>query len=144
MDNKKDKRSHIRIPLLSESVSFEYIPTDGAKVIKEVCGMADISNSGCFIKTIANVKPKSFITVNLTLPGDLGVMQVKGKVIWRRWAIKKGSKSQDLGMGVAFTDVSPTIQKVLDAYCVYLRNKQIITVSKRIIEEFFGPKEPLI
>jgi hypothetical protein len=45
-------------------------------------------------------------------------------------------------MGVRFDKLNSGTKKILDAYVVYLRNKQIINVSKRIIEEFFGSQGP--
>lgn len=142
MENKKDKRAHIRVPILSEAIKYDTIPVDGGKISTESCGLYDISNGGLFIKTVANIKPRSYINVYLQLPGDLGAIQVRGQVMWRRWAVKKAERESNLplGMGVKFVDVTPDIKRVIEAYVIYIRNKQIITVSKRIIEEFFGPE----
>jgi c-di-GMP-binding flagellar brake protein YcgR len=142
MDSKKERRKEIRIPLLSEAGVMETIPIDGNKIIVETVGLLDISRSGVFIKSIANLKPKSYINLKLSLPGDLGAIQIQGQIVWKRWAVTKAQKDMHVGFGVKFVEVSVGIQKILDAYVVYLRNKQIITVSKRIIEEFFGPELP--
>lgn len=140
MENKKERRKDIRIPLIFETVTLDSIPVDGAKVITETCEVADISKGGAFIKTIANLKPKSFINIRFRLPGDLGLFQVRAQILWKRWGVPKGSKDLKLGIAVKFVDVSAMNAKILDAYLIYLRNQQIITVSKRIIEEFFGDK----
>jgi hypothetical protein len=80
--------------------------------------------------------------LKLNLPGDLGSLQVTASVVRVKWAATRKAGKDSLGMGVRFEEVSPNIKKILDAFVVYLRNKQIITVSKRIIEEFFGENGP--
>lgn len=128
----KDKRAGIRIPLLSEKVV--YFLND-----QEVeADIGDITNDGLFLKTERILPPKSRVNLKLQLPGDLGALQVNAAVVRVNWAMNRKKGKESLGMGVRFDDVSPNIKKILDAFVVYLRNKQIITVSKRIIEEFFG------
>ena len=129
----KDKRAGIRVPLLSETLTYFYNGEARA------CAVTDITNDGLFLKTEEILKPQSDITLQLELPGDLGFVQVQAKVIRVNWALNKKKSRETLGMGVRFLNVAPNIQKILEAYVVYLRNKQIISVSKRIIEEFFGP-----
>ncbi len=128
----KDKRSEIRIPLLSERVSFVHERGELAADI------TDITNEGLFLKTNEILKPRTSLLLKLNLPGDLGSLQVNAKVVRVNWTVNRKKAREQLGMGIRFEDVSPNIKKILDAYVVYLRNKQIITVSKRIIEEFFG------
>jgi c-di-GMP-binding flagellar brake protein YcgR len=132
----KDKRNGIRVPLLSEQVSFSYDSTS------EKVEIADITTEGVFVKTETLLKPRQKVTVQLTLPGDLGNIEVDASVVRINWALNKKKDKKHLGMGLRFEDVSDNIKKILDAYVVYLRNKQIITVSKRIIEEFFGSNGP--
>lgn len=128
--NPKDKRNSIRIPLLSEKVMI------GQGQYFEI---ADITPYGLFVK----IENSQFPTVNSTLevtfqlPGDLGPLSISAQVVRISWAKTKRSNVQ-LGYGVKFVDVRPGHKKILDAYVTYLRNKQIITVSKRIIEEFFN------
>jgi Tfp pilus assembly protein PilZ len=128
----KDKRAGIRIPLLSEKVSY-FI--DGVEHFADV---SDITADGLFLKTEKLVSPRSDTLIQLALPGDLGNLQVNAKVVRVNWVANRKKGRDSLGMGVKFENISPNIRKIIDAYVVYLRNKQIITVSKRIIEEFFG------
>ena len=132
----KDKRAGIRVPLLSETVTYFYNGESRA------CAITDITNDGLFLKTQEILKPRSEVTLQLELPGDLGFVQVQAQVIRVNWALNKKKSRETLGMGIRFVNVAPNIQKILEAYVVYLRNKQIISVSKRIIEEFFGTETP--
>lgn len=137
----KDKRTGIRIPLLSENVRY----SQGE--IQKSCLMTDITNEGLFLKTNELLPPRTELTLQLELPGDLGFVQVNARVIRVNWTVNKKKSRESMGMGLRFENVAPNIQKILEAYVVYLRNKQIITVSKRIIDEFFGadggPKKTL-
>jgi c-di-GMP-binding flagellar brake protein YcgR len=132
----KEKRSEIRVPLLSEKISYF---VDGREFTADI---ADITTDGIFLRSNEVLKPRTFVKVQLTLPGDLGVLEVAGHVVRVNWSLSKKHKKDHLGMGIRFENLSENIKKILDAYVVYLRNKQIITVSKRIIEEFFGNDGP--
>lgn len=132
----KDKRTGIRVPLLSESIVYFH---DG---VQRAADITDITNEGLFLRTSDVLKPRSDILLQLQLPGDLGNIQVEGKVIRVNWTPNKRKNRENMGMGVKFVNAPANIKKILDAYVVYLRNKQIITVSKRIIEEFFGNDGP--
>lgn len=132
----KDKRSGIRIPLLSESVTYVHSGSE------KKADITDITNEGLFIKTNEVLSPRTPVTLQVQLPGDLGNIQVSASVIRVNWTVNRKKSRDHLGMGLRFEDVPPNIKKILDAYVVYLRNKQIITVSKRIIEEFFGSDGP--
>lgn len=132
----KDKRAGIRIPLLSERATYSLNGQDFEADI------GDITNEGLFLKTEKLLSPQSKVQLKLNLPGDLGSLQVTASVVRVKWAATRKAGKDSLGMGVRFEEVSPNIKKILDAFVVYLRNKQIITVSKRIIEEFFGENGP--
>jgi Tfp pilus assembly protein PilZ len=132
----KDKRAGIRIPLLSERLT---ILVDGRELEADI---GDITNDGLFVKTESLLKPQTKVTLRLNLPGDLGNLQVNAQVVRVNWALNRRKGKENLGMGLRFEEVSPNIKKILEAFVVYLRNKQIITVSKRIIEEFFGNDGP--
>lgn len=132
----KDKRTGIRIPLLSERAIYS---VEGKDFEADI---GDITNDGLFIKTDQLLTPRTRVALKLQLPGDLGTLQVTAKVVRVNWAVSRKAGKDTLGMGVRFDEVSPNIKKILDAFVVYLRNKQIITVSKRIIEEFFGNEGP--
>lgn len=133
---RKDKRAGIRIPLLSEKVTYTYNDREYS------VDVSDITNEGLFVKQKDLLPPKTFVQIKLHLPGDLGSLQIDARVIRVNWALNRKRAKEHLGMGFRFENVSPNIKKILDAYVVYLRNKQIITVSKRIIEEFFGSDGP--
>lgn len=132
----KDKRAGIRIPLLSERAIYT---VEGADLEAD---LGDITNEGLFLKTDKLLSPKTKVSLKLNLPGDLGSLQVEATVVRVNWAASRKKGREHLGMGVRFDEVSPNIKKILDAFVVYLRNKQIISVSKRIIEEFFGDNGP--
>ncbi len=132
----KDKRTGIRIPLLSESITYFQ------NGVQKSADIGDMTNEGIFIKTSELLTPKAEVLVQLQLPGDLGTIQVDAQVIRINWAVSKKKNREHIGMGLRFVNVPANIKKILDAYVVYLRNKQIITVSKRIIEEFFGNEGP--
>jgi hypothetical protein len=132
----KDKRTGIRIPLLSERVSFI---ADGIRTESDV---GDITPDGAFLKTDRILKPKTPVTLNVQLPGDLGLLSLDGEVVRVNWTVNRKKNKDTLGMGIRFDNLNPGTRKILDAYVVYLRNKQIINVSKRIIEEFFGSQGP--
>lgn len=132
----KEKRNGIRIPLLSERVAYF---VNGDRFEADV---ADITNEGVFLKTDHLIKPRSPVTITIQLPGDLGTLNVDGQAVRVNWATSRRQNRDTLGLGVRFQDLNPGTKKILDAYVVYLRNKQIINVSKRIIEEFFGNQGP--
>lgn len=131
--NQKDKRSGIRVPLLAEKLTY-YVGKD-----IETADVGDITNEGVFLKTEKILPPNTSLNLHVQLPGDLGNLELEGKVVRVNWAINSRKKKEHLGMGVRFENLNASTKKILDAYVVYLRNKQIISVSKRILEEFFGP-----
>ena len=135
----KDKRQFIRVPLLSESAE---IFLEGKT--QEVYSLADLSQKGLFAKSDVIPKLGSSAIVYFTLPGDLGTLPIMGKiarVVWTQTKKDKDKKVKPKGFAVEFDEQAESTKKILDAYIVYLRNKQIISVSKRILEEFFkgGP-----
>jgi Tfp pilus assembly protein PilZ len=132
----KDKRAGIRIPLLSERVTYF------VNGVEKTADITDITADGLFLKTSEILPPRTNVLLQLHLPGDLGSLQVNAQVIRVNWVQNRKKGRETLGMGVRFEDVQANIKKIIDAYVVYLRNKQIITVSKRIIEEFFGSDNP--
>ena len=134
----KERRKHMRIPLLSESC--HWFDDQGRISDNE---MTDINMGGVFIKSDLIPKNSEKVIVRFTLPGDLGNLNLTGVVVWKRWAVPKESKLPK-GFAVEFTENKISSIKILEAYCTYLRNKQIIKVSKRIVEAFFGKdKQPL-
>ncbi|PIR21753.1 MAG: hypothetical protein COV44_11515 [Deltaproteobacteria bacterium CG11_big_fil_rev_8_21_14_0_20_45_16] len=130
--SKKDKRAGIRVPLLSEKVLF-FVSTNQFDA-----DVGDITTEGVFLKSTELLKPQTAVNIQFSLPGDLGLLSVEGKVVRVNWAINRKRGKEHLGLGIRFENLTEGTKKILDAYVVYLRNKQIISVSKRIIEEFFG------
>lgn len=134
----KEKRKAIRIALLETKswlVSFDRTEE-----------LIDISESGAFIKSDFPPNPdeKHMISsIVFNLPGDLGRFNVPCRVVRINWTeVKKGKNKRLKGYAVAWGDMSPSTFKILESYLVYIRNKQIITVSQRIIQEFFGSNTP--
>jgi hypothetical protein len=136
MRNSKEKRQHIRYSLIGEQV--KWMPKDNIHG-PEMVEIHDISDRGVFIESISPVKPQSTIFIEFKLPGDLGSLTVEGRVTWKRWAQRKEDEGK-LGFGVEFVNMPSNIDSILKAYVVYLRNRQIITVSKRLMQDFFGDK----
>lgn len=131
--SKKDKRSNIRVPLLDGTI---------CKIDKYMLSVADITNQGLFVKDDdLSLILNTIYEVELFLPSDLGGLQVPGKIV-RCSIVNNKKKNLFKGYGIEFQSIDDNIKKVLDAFVVYLRNKQIINVSKRIIEEFFGIPKP--
>lgn len=128
----KEKRSSIRVPLLSESVdcylNFKWISKK----------LYDITPNGAFIESEDLPKKSDIIEFAFFLPGELGRFYVQAEVTRTNW-IKNKKHLQNKGFGVRFIK-NNNAERILNSYVTYLRNKQIITVSKRIIEEFFGSK----
>jgi Tfp pilus assembly protein PilZ len=132
----KEKRKDIRIPLLTESVYWSK-QIDTLSLITSK--MTDISKNGLFIESNEYPIIGEIVKVCFKLPSDLGVLPLNAKVTWRRWASSKKNKLP-IGFGVNIIHEDPKLEQIMDKYVIYLRNKQIILVSKRIIEEFFGQK----
>lgn len=133
--NTKDRRADIRIPLLSGKVvlkGFHYMAA---------LTMDNVSEGGLFLKVDNQtdfLRPKDPVIVQFLLPGELGTLELHGEICRVNWTTNKKIKNHLMGMAVKFWEKPESIKKVWEAYRVYLRNKQIIEVSKRIVEEFFG------
>lgn len=130
----KERRSKIRTELLSETVIIETLDTQ--EYYRKV---KNISESGIYVENIV-LKPNELINVIFTLPGDLGKLNLKGIVKRSNWA---KTKKRSQGVGIEFCEMSKGSRQILDAYIKYVKNKQIIAVSRRVIEEFFGKRPPL-
>jgi Tfp pilus assembly protein PilZ len=118
----KEKRSYIRIPMIEE-----YLIVSNQRYKIE-----DISESGVFIlECLDSIKANEIISLQFILPGDLGYLNLNGKVARINWTdVKKRKK----GAGIELY-FNQNTSKIYKSFVTYLRNKQIITVSKRIIEE---------
>lgn len=137
MNNPKEKRKLIRVPIITGKVDLRQGHHSRSVDVN------DISGEGIFIKTDILLAPGSQVEIGLHLPGDLGVLLLESKVVRVRWGVPKGTKVEEAPLGMALRfKTTLSQQKILDAYVVYLRNRNIIDVSKRIISEFFGDKQP--
>lgn len=130
----KERRKDIRVDLISESLNL--FKSDGTGYHVKI---KNISNGGVYLEEIV-LRPNEHCVLSMSLPGDLGKLDLSAKVKRVDWASTKAKK---VGSVLVFYDVSEGNKRILEAYITYLRNKQIITVSKRIIEEFFGKRPPL-
>lgn len=130
----QERRVDIRIPILSERIEFVH---DGKTFQKEI---GDISKEGIFIKSEELLPPHSEIYLKIQLPGDLGFLNVPSTVRHVNWCSVKRHKNRVRGFGIHFLPTAANLKKILAAYVIYLRNKQIINVSKKILEDFFGPQ----
>jgi len=138
MSNSKEKRKAFRVPLMAEACAWvNGEDTESSQVV-------DISIEGAFIKSIKQPPAGALIEFKMALPSDLGFISLEGKVVWKRWAVTKKNQLP-IGFGITFINLTdkPGVVKVLDAFVNYMRNKQIIIVSKKIIEEFFNDKGPV-
>lgn len=130
MNTTKERRNNMRITLIEEACTW--LSNEDCLTSK----ILNISNDGMFIKSDKMPEDKD-IEIRISLPSDLGVFSVPGRVIRRQWAAVK-KRSIEAGFAVKFEIVQKDHQKIMNSYCIYLRNKQIITVSKKIIEELFN------
>lgn len=128
----KERRKDIRVNIISEAISVE--TTEWKRTLE----YTDIGKHGVFIKSTELPKSESVVLLKFQLPGQLGDLTVTGRVIRINWTVDKKRNKPHLGFAVEFLDMSDSSRRILDAFIVYMRNKQIINVSKRIIEEFFG------
>jgi len=135
----KERRKDIRVPLIQESVSW----TRHGNILNLKTDKANnMSVNGMFIES--NIQPDigEVIQIFVKLPSDLGALDLNAKVKWRRWTNSK-KNPLPMGFGVNIGYDNPKIEKIMSAYVIYMRNKQIIEVSKRIVEEFFGKVKPV-
>lgn len=138
-DKQKERRKDIRVPLINEKCNWKLV--DGIEGYESK--LIDFSASGAFIHSTIPIPIKSEILIHFKLPGDMGFLPIYGKVLWQRWRVKKTSKLET-GIGIKFIDLDDNHKKILDSFATYLRNRQIIAVSARIVEEFFGKLPPTI
>lgn len=131
----KEKRQSYRHPILTEEIEIVQLGLL-SKFIMDYKKLQNISQGGCQISdnSIEKYKIGEKLLISFELPGDLGKVTIDGIIKWIDW--KKKDKEQH-GIGIKFVNVSERIQSILNAYIIYLRNKQIISVSKRIMEEYF-------
>lgn len=135
----KERRKDIRVPLLKETVTWT---RHGKMFNLKTDTVIDISINGLFIQSNDQPDIGEVVQIFVKLPGDLGALDLSAKVKWRRWATSK-KNPMPIGFGVNIEYDNPKIEKIMNSYVVYMRNKQIITVSKRIIEEYFGTRKPV-
>lgn len=138
-DKQKERRKNIRVALINEVCNWKLVDAVTAYESK----LLDFSSSGAFIHSTIPIPIKAEILIHFKLPGDLGFLPIYGKVVWQRWHVKKKSKFET-GIGIEFIDLDEGHKKILESYSTYLRNRQIIAVSSKILEEFFGKLPPTL
>lgn len=129
----KERRKDMRLVLVYETVNI--FDSNGIGYFRK---LRDISMGGAYIEDIA-LKPNEYANISIDLPGDLGKFPINFKVKRVDWAKTKKRKQ---GIAVEFCDMSESNKNILSSYITYMRNRQIVSVSKRIIEEFFGRIPP--
>jgi hypothetical protein len=137
---KKDKRNDIRIPLIDESIGIRLENTSNFKEY----GVMDISEGGLFVKVDSPrdlPKVNSYMYASFQLPGTLGYLQLPCIVSRVVWATSKAKNLTQLGFVAKFGPMRQGDKNIFDAYRSYQRNAQIIKVSRKIMEEFFGGKK---
>lgn len=129
----KERRSTIRVPVVDQKIIL-----NGSQFTVD-----NMSRAGLFVLDDAlTLKINDPVSIQFALPGDLGNLIVAGKVTHSVWSASKASPK--LGFGIKFVNLTQQTKNILESYESYVRNKQIINISKRIIEEFFGSsKDPL-
>ena len=125
---KKEKRQHYRY-LLSDLLCVTASNRDG------MFSIHDISMGGAFLLQGPSqfvYAPKVDLTVRLQLPGSLKFLEIPGQVIRVRWhGLQKG-------FAVRWDPMDRKLEETLKAWISYQKNMQIIKVSRKIIEDFYG------
>ena len=130
----KEKRKNHRFQLTDVITQFFCHRTVETRWLEII----DISLGGIslrFPSQAALPKPQSLHSINLQLPGDLGGFSLSIKTHSIDWSKKRIARFQ-------FVDVQPSTVAILVAYIDYQRNQQIIKVSRKILDGFYGPIQP--
>lgn len=125
---KKEKRTHYRY-LLSDLLCVTASNRDG------MFSVHDISMGGAFLLQGPSqfvYAPQVELTVRLQLPGSLHFLEIPGKVIRVRW------HGMQKGFAVQWDTMPKKLADTLNAWITYQKNMQIIKVSRKIIEDFYG------
>jgi hypothetical protein len=134
-ENAKERRAFLRVPITSGFIEY-YLPGHPY----QRSDLINVSIEGCFIARAPTIKPKSEIIVFFRLPGNIGLLELPGEVMWLKWAKKKDDKTP-LGVGVKFS-LTEEKRLIMESFISYMRNMQIIAMSQRIVEAFWGePKQ---
>lgn len=96
--------------------------------------LLNISNEGVFIGHL--LKPQDRVLLRFKMPGDLGNLTMPFRVARTVWTANK--KAKVVGSGGTLTFATQAQRKIWESMVVFMRNKQIIEISKRIIAEFGG------
>ena len=127
----KEKRNEIRL---------EIITGDLAKINLDVVSVKNISSTGIYVivDDITKYKVNTYVIVDLFLPEKLyteyGSIPIKGKITRINWVEVKNRK---LGLAIKFEyEEKNSTKQVVESLINYIKNRQIISVSKRILEEY--------
>ena len=123
----KERRKSMRVTMINPA----------AWLIDPFLNLIDISNGGAFIATDQPITPKdkdTITSVDIMLPDNLGPFSIPCEVVRIQWI---STKNRSKGYAVKFIINNENTRKILYALLIYIKNNQIITVSKRLMEEVF-------
>jgi hypothetical protein len=129
---KKEKRKNMRLEIISGDV---------AMVNMEVVTVKNLSPEGIYVylDDITKYKVNSYCIVDLFLPESMkdeyGAIPIKGKIIRVDW---RETKDKKIGMTIKFEYEKERVKSVVESLICYTRNRQIVSVSKRILKEVMG------
>lgn len=122
--------------------SYRYEISDLYAQVSEDFGMSwkelqvrDVSDHGLFVNEL--YKPRTELLVRFSMPGDLGKLTLAFTVKRVAWHVPS-ARARLRGCGGVLSFGSDAQRKIWLSFQTYLRNQQIIRVSKRIIEEMTG------
>lgn len=132
----KDKRRSFRYQFLENRIAIGVIQDKHEHSLS----ILNMSKEGCFIpKTENKFKIGSRVILRLQIPelsvlNEFFVPAIVSRVVWSE------KQKQPVGTGFEFQleELDENAVKILHSAMEYYRNKTIIEVSKRILQEFFG------
>jgi len=126
---KKEKRKNMRLEIISGDV---------AMVNMEVVTVKNLSLEGIYVHLddITKYKVNNYCIVDLFLPESMkdeyGAIPVKGKIIRFDW---RETKDKKIGMAIKFEYEKERVKSVVESLICYTKNRQIVSVSKKILEK---------
>ena len=129
---KKEKRKNMRLEIISGDV---------AMVNMEIVTVKNLSPEGIYVylDDITKYKINNYCIVDLFLPESMkdeyGAIPIKGKIIRFDW---RETKDKKMGMAIKFEYEKEKVKSVVESLICYTKNRQIVSVSKKILEEVMG------
>jgi uncharacterized protein (TIGR02266 family) len=106
------KRKHPRISPLLVRTDFSHGP--GGKVFKGY--VTNLSYGGAFLATQEVVPVGSTVQLWITLPWQVGQVDVEAKVVWRRAEAERSEGNPSAGMGLEFVALEREVTEKLKSY----------------------------